>query len=215
MVSDVGEPVEITGDGFPLMSPLPSPHVIVIDNYDSFTFNLVQLLGSCGARVSVYLNDDCAEAPLESAAGLLLSPGPGRPETAGLCLKLLSEYAGRLPILGVCLGHQAIAEHAGGRLKPVVKLRHGKRARVHHTGIGLFEGLPSPLHLGTYNSLVVDEASLPDEVEVLARDESEQVMALRIRGAFPMEGVQFHPESILSECGAQLLGNWLRSLSSG
>jgi len=189
------------------------PTIAVIDNYDSFTYNLVQALETLGARCLVYLNDPRRALDVRSlgASGLLLSPGPCRPEQAGVCLELLAELAQKLPTLGVCLGHQAIAHYFGGIVEPAARLLHGKRDAVLHDGKTLFRGLPLPFAAARYNSLVVSNRHLPAMLEVSARSSAGEILALRHR-ELPIEGVQFHPESVLSECGLALLANWLETV---
>jgi len=184
--------------------------VLVVDNYDSFVYNLVQYLGELGAEPLVYRNDalsvDDAEA-LEPDA-VLVSPGPGRPEDAGISSGLIGRLAGRAPVLGVCLGHQCIGEVFGGRVVPAPSLMHGKTSMVHHRGQGVLAGLPSPFEATRYHSLVVEAESLPAELELTAWTDDGVVMAVRHR-ELEVEGVQFHPESILTGVGHDLLGNFL------
>jgi para-aminobenzoate synthetase component 2 len=184
--------------------------VLVIDNYDSFVFNLVQYLGQLGVDCEVRRNDeiDLAAVGRSGAAGVLLSPGPGTPERAGICMDLITEYAGRLPIFGVCLGHQAIGAAYGGTVTRAPELLHGKTSEVHHKGEGVLTGLPDPFTATRYHSLAVVRDTLPDELEVTGWTESGVVMALRHR-TLPIEGVQFHPESVLTEGGHTMLANWL------
>ncbi|HEX6970357.1 MAG TPA: aminodeoxychorismate/anthranilate synthase component II [Micromonosporaceae bacterium] len=184
--------------------------VLVVDNYDSFVYNLVQYLGQLGAECEVRRNDeiDLAAVRRLGVAGVLLSPGPGTPARAGVCLDLVREYAERLPILGVCLGHQAIGEAFGATVARAPELRHGKTSLVYHTGAGVLAGLPDPFTATRYHSLAVLAETLPDEIEVTGRTESGVVMAMRHR-FLPVEGVQFHPESVLTEGGHLLLANWL------
>jgi para-aminobenzoate synthetase component 2 len=183
--------------------------ILVIDNYDSFVYNLVQYLGQLGAEPVVARNDTLDGAGVEALApdGILVSPGPGRPADAGIAPVLVGEWAGRVPILGVCLGHQVIGEVFGGRVvrAPVM---HGKTSQVDHDGGGVFAGLPSPLTATRYHSLVVAPDGLPGCLAVTARSEDGTIMGLRHRD-HPVEGVQFHPESILSVGGHRLLANWL------
>lgn len=185
-------------------------NILVVDNYDSFVYNLVQYLGELGARCTVLRNDQLsADTPLSTGVdGVLLSPGPGVPGTAGACIPLIRRCAGRLPILGVCLGHQAIAAAFGGRIEPAAELLHGKTSAIEHDGQGVFAGLPQPFTAGRYHSLIVAEASIPEELVVTARTTGGLVMGLRHRSC-AVEGVQFHPESVLTESGHQLLANWL------
>ncbi len=184
--------------------------ILVVDNYDSFVFNLVQYLGQLGAECVVRRNDALRadEALGLGVDGVLLSPGPGRPEDAGVCVELVHACAGRVPVLGVCLGHQAIAAAYGGRVERAPELLHGKTSEVHHAGGGLFAGLPDPFTATRYHSLAVAGDSMPAVLEVTARTTSGVVMALRHR-SLAVEGVQFHPESVLTQGGHLLLGNWL------
>jgi anthranilate synthase/aminodeoxychorismate synthase-like glutamine amidotransferase len=186
--------------------------LLVVDNRDSFTWNLVQLLGELGARVRV---ERSSELDLESVLGVgpervLVGPGPGSPGRAGASEELVRGLAGRVPVLGVCLGHQAIATAWGGRVVRSERLLHGRTEEIHHDGRGVFEGLPLPFRATRYHSLTVDEGELPDELEVSARSDAGEVMGLRHR-EHAVEGVQFHPESILSESGRELLANFLAS----
>ena len=184
--------------------------VLVVDNYDSFVYNLVQYLGELGGEPLVYRNDalsvDEAEA-LEPDA-VLVSPGPGRPEDAGISNELIRRLGGRAPVLGVCLGHQCIGEVFGGRVVRAPSLMHGKTSMVHHRGQGVLAGLPSPFEATRYHSLVVEAESLPAELELTAWTDDGVVMAVRHR-ELEVEGVQFHPESILTGVGHDLLGNFL------
>jgi para-aminobenzoate synthetase component II len=184
--------------------------VLVVDNYDSFVFNLVQYLAQLGADVEVRRNDEVGpgDALLDEVDGVLLSPGPGRPEDAGCCVELVRTLAGRLPLLGVCLGHQAIAAAYGGVIESAPELLHGKTSQVEHAGAGVLRGLPNPFTATRYHSLVVRREGLPAALEVTAHTAGGVVMGLRHRD-LPMEGVQFHPESVLSEGGHRLLANWL------
>lgn len=184
--------------------------IVIVDNYDSFTYNTVQLLGQLGVEARVVANDALTVAELASVGprGVLLSAGPGVPESAGITLEVIRQFAGRVPLFGVCLGHQAIACAFGGRLRRAERLLHGKTSQITHDGAGVFEGLPNPVAMGRYNSLLVDEATLPGDLRVTARSEHREIMGLR-HARWPIEGVQFHPESVLSTCGADLLRNWL------
>lgn len=184
--------------------------VLVIDNYDSFVFNLVQYLGQLGAECEVRRNDEIglADVGRAGAACVLLSPGPGTPQRAGICLDVIREYAGRLPIFGVCLGHQAIGAAFGATVTRAPELLHGKTSQVHHKGEGVLAGLPDPFTATRYHSLAVLPETLPNEIEVTGRTESGVVMAMRHR-TLPIEGVQFHPESVLTEGGHRMLANWL------
>ena len=184
--------------------------VLVVDNYDSFVFNLVQYLAQLGADVVVRRNDELtAEEPLDlGVQGVLLSPGPGRPEDAGVCVDLIHRCAEQVPILGVCLGHQAIGVAYGGTVARAPELLHGKVSQVEHEGVGVLRGLPNPFTATRYHSLAVEESTLPPELEVTARTAGGVVMGVRHRD-LAVEGVQFHPESVLTEGGYQLLANWL------
>jgi para-aminobenzoate synthetase component 2 len=184
--------------------------ILVIDNYDSFVFNLVQYLGQLGAECEVRRNDEIsvAEVGEMGAAGILLSPGPGEPTRAGIMLDVIKTYAGKVPLFGVCLGHQAIGAAFGATVTRAPELLHGKTSLVHHKGEGVLTGLPDPFTATRYHSLAVLEETLPDEIEVTGRTESGVVMAMRHR-TLPIEGVQFHPESVLTEGGHTMLANWL------
>ncbi|MGH9037169.1 MAG: anthranilate synthase component II [Acidimicrobiia bacterium] len=190
--------------------------VLVIDNYDSFVYNLVQYLGELGAEPLVYRHD---EATLEQMvaldpAAVLVSPGPGRPEDAGVSNEAIATFGEwGVPVLGVCLGHQCIGQLYGGRVVRADHVMHGKTSQIRHEGRGLFEGLPSPLEATRYHSLIVERSSIPDVLEVTAETEDGVVMGLRHRD-LPVEGVQFHPESILTEGGHQLLRNFLARASA-
>jgi anthranilate synthase/aminodeoxychorismate synthase-like glutamine amidotransferase len=189
--------------------------VFVLDNYDSFTYNLVQYLGELGAEVVVRRNDELSPEEVEALKPerILLSPGPCTPHEAGILVPLIRHMAGKVPILGVCLGHQAIGEAFGGKVVRARTLMHGKTSAVEHDGKGIFEGLPSPLTCTRYHSLVVAEGSLPAELEVTAHSSGNDggepvIMGLRHR-ELPIEGVQFHPESVLTEGGHQMIRNFL------
>jgi len=184
--------------------------ILVIDNYDSFVFNIVQYLGQLGAECEVRRNDEISVADVAGfgAAGVLLSPGPGTPERAGITMPVIRAYAGKLPLFGVCLGHQAIGAAFGGVVERAPELLHGKTSEVHHKGDGVLAGLPDPFTATRYHSLAVRPETLPDEIEVTGRTESGIVMAMRHRD-LPVEGVQFHPESVLTEGGHTMLANWL------
>jgi para-aminobenzoate synthetase component 2 len=185
-----------------------SARILVVDNYDSFVFNLVQYLGQLGADVDVRRNDEVTPAEAVGYDGVLLSPGPGAPADAGVCLQMVHELAGRIPIFGVCLGHQAIAEAYGATVDRAPELLHGKTSLVHHSGAGVLAGLPDPFTATRYHSLAVVPATVPSELEVTARTDSGVIMALRHR-TLAVEGVQFHPESVLTEGGHRMLANWL------
>jgi anthranilate synthase component 2 len=190
-----------------------SARLLLIDNYDSFTFNLVQYLGELGAKVEVFRNDaiDVAGIRKKRPDGLVLSPGPCTPNEAGVTLPALTALAGVLPILGVCLGHQAIGQAFGGKVVRNQAIVHGKASPVRHRGKGVFRGLPSPMLAGRYHSLVVEKKTLPKTLEVTGWTDEGEIMGLRHR-KLDVEGVQFHPESILTEHGKALLKNWLARL---
>jgi anthranilate synthase/aminodeoxychorismate synthase-like glutamine amidotransferase len=183
-------------------------NVLLIDNYDSFTFNLYQALGELGATVNVRYNDQVRAEDLERATAIVISPGPGNPDSAGQTLEIIRGQHGRLPMLGVCLGHQAIGQAFGGKVIRAPRLMHGKTSRIYHDGRGLYEGLPNPFEVGRYHSLIVDEASLPAELEITSYTNEGEIMGVRHR-ELPIEGVQFHPESILTPQGPRLLQNFL------
>jgi para-aminobenzoate synthetase component 2 len=184
--------------------------ILVIDNYDSFVYNLVQYLGQLGVECEVRRNDEISTADVGRLrpAGVLLSPGPGTPDRAGICLDLIKEYAGDMPIFGVCLGHQAFGEAYGATVTRAPELLHGKTSMVTHHGDGVLAGLPDPFTATRYHSLAVVESTIPAEIEVTGRTDSGVVMAMRHR-TLPIEGVQFHPESVLTQGGHLMLANWL------
>jgi anthranilate synthase/aminodeoxychorismate synthase-like glutamine amidotransferase len=188
--------------------------LLVIDNYDSFTYNLVQYLGELGANPRVIRNDAMAVEDVGAlgAAAIVISPGPKTPREAGICLPLIQRYGATIPILGVCLGHQAIGEAYGGKVVRAPRgVMHGKTSMVTHDGTGLFDGIPSPLEVMRYHSLVVEAASLPESLQVTATavDDPTEIHAMRHR-SHPVWGVQFHPESILTQHGKRILENFLR-----
>jgi anthranilate synthase/aminodeoxychorismate synthase-like glutamine amidotransferase len=190
-----------------------SARILVIDNYDSFVYNLVQYIGELGAEPLVFRNDALDVAGIIDLApdAILLSPGPGRPEDAGVTCAAIRELAGRIPLFGVCLGHQAIGHVFGGSIVRAPSLMHGKTSTVNHSGVGVLAGLPQPFTATRYHSLVIDPASMPAELEVTARTTGENgdiVMAVRHR-QHALEGVQFHPEAILTEAGHQIVANFL------
>jgi anthranilate synthase component 2 len=185
----------------------------MVDNYDSFTYNLVQYLGELGAQVDVVRNDEITAAALlaRDPDGVVISPGPGDPDAAGISIDVVKACAAtRTPLLGVCLGHQSIGAAFGGRIVRARSLMHGKVSSIHHDGQGVFQGLPSPFEATRYHSLVIAEDSLPAVLEVSARTADREIMGVRHR-SLPIEGVQFHPESILTLQGKALLGNFLRA----
>jgi anthranilate synthase/aminodeoxychorismate synthase-like glutamine amidotransferase len=185
-------------------------HVLVIDNYDSFTYNLVQAFLTSGAAVTVSYNDeiDTARADELDPTHLVVSPGPGRPEDAGVSVEMIRHFSGRVPILGVCLGHQAIAVAYGGDVDSAMSLMHGKASEVYHDRRSIYAGLPNPLACGRYHSLAVAEVSLPAELRVASYTSEGEIMGIR-HVSLPVEGVQFHPESVLTPLGDRLLTNFL------
>lgn len=187
--------------------------VLVIDNYDSFTYNLVQYFGELKADVSVFRNDALTVAKIQKMRPerIVISPGPGRPEAAGISVQVIQDFAGRIPVLGVCLGHQAIGTAYGAKIIQAKRLMHGKTSEIVHDGKEIFDKVENPFSATRYHSLVVDSRSLPDCLEVTAwtRDRDKEIMALRHK-AFPLWGVQFHPESILTLAGKTILANFLR-----
>ncbi len=186
--------------------------LLMIDNYDSFTFNLVQYFGELGEDVRTVRNDEITLEQIEklNPARICVSPGPCTPHEAGISVPLLQHFAGKLPILGVCLGHQSIGAAFGGKVVRAKQVMHGKTSRIEHTGSGVFQGLPSPFTVIRYHSLAIERASLPDCLEVTAWTEDGEIMGVRHKD-YAIEGVQFHPESILSEHGHTLLKNFLAS----
>jgi anthranilate synthase component 2 len=184
--------------------------ILMIDNYDSFTYNLVQYLGELGAEVETYRND---EITLEEIAGLkpekiVISPGPCDPPKAGISMAVVERFAGKVPILGVCLGHQSIGAALGGKVVLAQRLMHGKTSPIHHDGKTIFQGLPNPFDATRYHSLLVERSSLPESFEVSAWTEEGEIMGIRHK-KFRVEGIQFHPESILTRSGKDLLKNFL------
>ncbi len=190
--------------------------VFVLDNYDSFTYNLVQYLGEMGEQVEVRRNDQITVPELErlQPKQIVISPGPCTPQEAGISIELIQHFAGKVPILGVCLGHQAIGAAFGGNIIRARKLMHGKTSPITHSGKGVFRGLESPLTATRYHSLIIDRQTVPAELEITAstreEDGTEVIMGVRHR-KFPVEGVQFHPESVLTPCGKQMLKNFIAS----
>ena len=184
--------------------------VLMIDNYDSFTYNLVQYLAELGAEVTVWRNDQFELDDVTELAPelIVISPGPGRPESAGLSMPLIKRFAGEYPILGVCLGHQAIAQVYGGGIVRAERIMHGKTSEIRHDGRGVFRDLPNPMTATRYHSLLLARARVPPEIEVCAETDEGEIMGLRVRGK-AVAGVQFHPESILSPEGKALLKNAL------
>ena len=195
-----------------------APRVLVVDNYDSFVYNLVQYLGELGAEPLVHRHDELSLAEIEALEpdAVLISPGPGRPEDAGLSSEVIRRFAGRRPVLGVCLGHQCLGQVYGAAVVRAAEIMHGKTSLIHHTGVGVFAGLPSPFEATRYHSLVVDGSSVPAELEITAWTDDGTVMGLHHRHhEIPVEGVQFHPESILTASGHDLLRNFLAPSIAG
>jgi para-aminobenzoate synthetase component 2 len=184
--------------------------ILVIDNYDSFTFNLVQYLGEMGQELRVYRNDEISVSEIGklNPDSIVVSPGPGRPEDSGIIIEAIREFAGKIPILGVCLGHQAIGAAFGGRIVSAPTIMHGKTSDVYHDGRTIFRGLPNPFRATRYHSLVVEPESFPEALEITARTDDGIIMGLRHR-EMAVEGVQFHPESILTDVGKKLLSNFV------
>ncbi len=196
--------------GWALPSTAVAPRVLVIDNYDSFVYNLVQYLGELGAEPLVHRHDALTIAEIEALEpdAVLISPGPGNPDEAGVSNEVITTFAGRVPVLGVCLGHQCIGQVYGGEVVRAPQVMHGKTSLIRHRGEGVFAGLPEPLEATRYHSLVVDRDSVPDVLEVTAETDDGIVMGLRHK-ELGVEGVQFHPESILTAAGHDLLRNFL------
>ncbi|MEM7590367.1 MAG: aminodeoxychorismate/anthranilate synthase component II [Cyanobacteria bacterium P01_A01_bin.83] len=196
--------------------------IIVIDNYDSFTYNLVQYLGELASElpvandIRVYRNDSIDLDTINQLKpdGILISPGPGRPEDAGISLQLIEKLGSQVPILGVCLGHQSIGQVFGGEIVPAPVLMHGKTSDIHHQNLGVFEGLDCPFTATRYHSLVIEPQTIPDTLEITAWVEDGTIMGVRHRDYHHIQGVQFHPESILTDNGKSLLRNFLQSLGS-
>ena len=190
--------------------------LLMIDNYDSFTYNLVQYFGELGERVTVYRNDQLTLNDIDALAPshVVISPGPCTPNEAGISVDLVREYGARIPILGVCLGHQSIAQAYGGNIVRAPALMHGKTSMISHEGESLFGEIPTPFQATRYHSLVVEESSLPDCFEITARADDGEIMGIAHR-AHPVVGVQFHPESILTQYGHKMLHNFLQSESAG
>jgi len=189
--------------------------LLMIDNYDSFTYNLVQYFGELGEDVRVFRNDHITldEIAALSPTSIVISPGPCTPREAGISIPVIERFAGAIPILGVCLGHQSIGQAFGGRIVHAKSVMHGKTSAIHHANQGVFAGLPNPLTATRYHSLVIERASLPECLEITAWSDEDEIMGVRHR-ELPVQGVQFHPESILTESGHELLENFLRERQS-
>jgi anthranilate synthase/aminodeoxychorismate synthase-like glutamine amidotransferase len=193
-----------------------APRLLLIDNYDSFTYNLVQAFMVLGADVLVHRNDQITidEARALEPTHLCISPGPGTPQDAGVSMQMIAAFAGQVPVLGVCLGHQSLVEVFGGKVVRAARLMHGKTSRVHHDDRGVLAGMPEPFEAGRYHSLIAQPHSLPDVLEVSARTDEGEIMAVRHR-SLAIEGVQFHPESVLTPHGPLLMSNFLQQRSGG
>lgn len=189
--------------------------LLILDNYDSFTYNLVQYLGELGAEMSVYRNDRITLQEIEKMqpSKIVISPGPCTPKEAGISVDLIRKFGSQIPILGVCLGHQAIGEAFGGEVVRASRLMHGKTSMISHDGRGLYRGLPDPFEATRYHSLIIRRESMPKVLEITAWTEEGEVMGIRHK-TFPIEGVQFHPESILTRVGKDLLKNFLESAAA-
>lgn len=209
----MGRELEMAGLALVSLCPPMHKRIAVIDNYDSFTYNLVQYLEMLGAHCDVFLNDRVEAQFLLAQApdGVLLSPGPGTPDDAGVTLSAIEHLAGKIPLFGVCLGHQAIGQYFGGKIVRAERLMHGKTSPILHEGAGVFEGLPSPLTATRYHSLLIAPDTLPAELKITARTAEGEIMGVKHR-SLAVEGVQFHPESILTDRGVDLIQNWLKSL---
>ncbi len=190
--------------------------ILLIDNYDSFSYNLVHCVETLGRPVKVARNDEisCEEIEALAPEAIILSPGPSSPENAGICMEAVRRFAGRIPILGVCLGMQSIAQAMGGRIVRARRVMHGKVSRITHNSTGVFRGLPSPVAVVRYHSLAADRASLPPCFEITAEAEDGEIMGIRHRD-FPLEGVQFHPESIMTSGGKRMIANFIGEAAAG
>ncbi|MEL6820644.1 MAG: aminodeoxychorismate/anthranilate synthase component II [Calditrichota bacterium] len=185
-------------------------HILIIDNYDSFTYNLEQFLGEMGLQLTVKRNDEITLAEVRELApdGIVISPGPGTPDSAGISLEIIAQLGAEIPVLGVCLGHQSIAQVFGGKIVRAAELMHGKTSKIYHNSSGLFADLPNPLIATRYHSLIAEKASFPEILDVTAKTEDDTIMALKHK-ELPICGVQFHPESFLTEAGRSILGNFI------
>ncbi len=185
--------------------------ILVIDNYDSFTYNLVQYLGELGETLKVYRNDKISLAQIKKMAPdrIVISPGPGRPENAGISCRVIKEFLGKVPILGVCLGHQCLGYVCGGKIIRAARLMHGKTSMIHHNRKGIFKGIKNPFEATRYHSLIVSNRNLPAQLEIIAWTKQKEIMGLKHKH-FPAWGLQFHPESILTKLGKDILGNFVK-----
>jgi anthranilate synthase component II len=188
------------------------PMIMLIDNYDSFTYNLVQYIEELGAKLKVYRNDRITIAGIKrfKPSHIVISPGPGRPEDAGISKSVISEFKGKVPILGVCLGHQCIGEVFGGKIISARELMHGKTSLIYHDKKGLFKGIKNPFEATRYHSLIIEKKSLPKSLSIIAKTKEKDIMAIKHK-AYPLWGVQFHPESILTAEGKKILKNFINS----
>ena len=188
--------------------------ILIIDNYDSFTYNLVQLIGQSVKDFEVVRNDKVSVQDVKNINpdGIVISPGPGRPENAGICVELIQKLGPHIPILGVCLGHQAIGYAFGGTISQAPTLMHGKTSMIHHQGVGIFQNVPNPFEATRYHSLVIQKESIPQQFEVTAKTEDSVIMGIRHK-EFPIEGIQFHPESVLTSAGPTIIANWIQQCS--
>lgn len=186
--------------------------ILVIDNYDSFTYNIVQYLGELGQECKVFRNDQITVNEIRALSPnyIVISPGPCTPDEAGVCLDVIKDFAGEVPMLGICLGHQSIAQAFGGKIIRSPKMMHGKTSKVDHDGLTIFKNIPSPFTAMRYHSLIVESESVPDEFNITSKTDEGEIMSIRHR-QFPIEGVQFHPESISTEFGKELLLNFINS----
>lgn len=187
--------------------------IVVIDNYDSFTYNLVEYLRQLGKEMTILKNDECTIQDIErlSPSGILLSPGPGNPDQAGICLGVLEAFSGKVPILGVCLGHQLIGQFYGGKVVKAIRPMHGKVSRISHDGKSIFRGLSNQVSVTRYHSLIVSHHALPDCLEITALSPDGEIMGIRHK-THRVEGVQFHPEAIMTECGLDMLNNFFEEI---
>jgi anthranilate synthase/aminodeoxychorismate synthase-like glutamine amidotransferase len=184
--------------------------ILMIDNYDSFTYNLVQYLGELGQKLLVFRNDAITISQIKKLkpSHIVISPGPGRPNEAGISEEIIAEFSGKIPILGVCLGHQAIGEVFGAKIVRAKRLMHGKTSMIYHNGKTIFKGIPNPFEATRYHSLIVERESLPDCLEIIAETKEKEIMGIKHK-KYPVWGVQFHPESILTKVGKDILRNFL------
>jgi anthranilate synthase/aminodeoxychorismate synthase-like glutamine amidotransferase len=188
--------------------------ILIIDNYDSFTYNLVQLIGLHTKNFEIVRNDKITveQVTKKTPEGIVISPGPGRPENAGICVELIRTVGKEIPILGVCLGHQAIGYAFSGKITHAPQLMHGKTSMIHHNGKGIFQNVPEPFEATRYHSLIIDKETLSDELTVTAKTDDDIIMGIKHK-KYPIEGIQFHPESVLTTAGPTLIANWLKQIA--